>query len=161
MFGCQAYPVNGGACEHPHVMPIGAVAYFISFVLLGTMIILNLLNTPCVIAGMPRRGSSRFTNLFLTIRNMPWLLPRTFQCRKATCRLLRVLPVRPLPCSRLIIFPVFKSILQHNLAWLKMRLLPQKTALITGGRFKYKINGLFLGKILTNFLDEIFDNNLL
>ncbi len=42
MFGCQAYPVEGGACEHPHVMPIGAAAYFISFVLLGTMIILNL-----------------------------------------------------------------------------------------------------------------------
>lgn len=44
MFGCAIYPTPGGAeyCTKPQPMPIAGAAYFVSFVLLGTMIILNL-----------------------------------------------------------------------------------------------------------------------
>jgi len=44
MFGCDVYPGPTGeaGCLHPNAMPVGGALYFISFVLIGTMVILNL-----------------------------------------------------------------------------------------------------------------------
>lgn len=42
MFGCDNYAYAPGACTNPRAMPGFAVGYFVTFVLLGTMIILNL-----------------------------------------------------------------------------------------------------------------------
>ncbi|MBE7437890.1 MAG: ion transporter [Spirochaetales bacterium] len=44
MFGCNVYPGPGGEaeCLHPRAMPVGGAFFFISFVLVGTMVILNL-----------------------------------------------------------------------------------------------------------------------
>ena len=44
MQGCAVYPTPGGeaACQNPVAMPMVGAAFFVSFVLLGTMIILNL-----------------------------------------------------------------------------------------------------------------------
>lgn len=44
MFGCDEYGYSGIShmCTNPNSSPLGAAIYFVSFVLLGTMIILNL-----------------------------------------------------------------------------------------------------------------------
>ena len=43
MFGCDRYGYQGlDTCTNPSASPVGAALFFISFVLLGTMIILNL-----------------------------------------------------------------------------------------------------------------------
>ncbi|TVQ98705.1 MAG: ion transporter [Deltaproteobacteria bacterium] len=44
MYGCDAYPIDGGEhlCTNPKAMPVVGSLFFVSFVLLGTMIVLNL-----------------------------------------------------------------------------------------------------------------------
>lgn len=44
MFGCDKYGYDGNEalCTNPHEMPLGSALYFVSFVAIGTMIILNL-----------------------------------------------------------------------------------------------------------------------
>jgi voltage-gated sodium channel len=42
MYGCDQMPVEGAPCPSPEAQPMVAVAYFVSFVMLGTMIIMNL-----------------------------------------------------------------------------------------------------------------------
>ena len=44
MYGCDVYGYDGwpGLCTSPNASPITAVAYFLSFILVGTMVIMNL-----------------------------------------------------------------------------------------------------------------------
>lgn len=42
MYGCDQYADYPGACENPSRSPLGAAFFFISFVMIGTMIVLNL-----------------------------------------------------------------------------------------------------------------------
>ncbi|MCB1172803.1 MAG: ion transporter [Leptospiraceae bacterium] len=45
MFGCERYPfpdIGTVQCTNPHPSPLGGAFYFVSFVLIGTMVILNL-----------------------------------------------------------------------------------------------------------------------
>jgi len=41
-YGCELAPADIGACDHPEAQPILAVMFFCSFILLGTMVALNL-----------------------------------------------------------------------------------------------------------------------